>query len=265
MLAESPFVYLTDFLFLNLEFCFELRSFYSPQRLVSNYTFQTNRSDRYVCTLRYRLAKGVPLLRRRAIIHMDGPLSDVEVDESDAAAPVSEQLKISLAAHAVTIVTLFRASFDNEGDDVISRADFANGLQQLGLNARGETIHRLYDGWDIDGNGSLTLKEVRFSLPLLFPPLSSLALLLFSWRSCSTAPRSSSRSLASRSTEGPARRPLRSSSRPCSRGMPRRSYAAFKSSDIFIHLPLPLLLSSPLASSRRSSLSSSRGIWTATA
>ena len=132
------------------------------------------------------------------------PLSNVDLDESDDAPPMAEQLKVALSVNSVAVISLFK-SWDNDGNGMISLDEFEMGLRtcatlitlqatlltlhatlitlaptphSLGLDAPSSSIDALYTSWDIDGSGDLTLKELAtvLSSAAIVKPLSNVDL-----------------------------------------------------------------------------------------
>lgn len=97
--------------------------------------------------------------RGRRAERMASLLSHVDLDESEDALPVADQLRDALASNGVKIISLFR-TFDTDQDGVITADEFETGLRALGLDVPSPVIHGLYEGWDNDGSGRLTLKEL---------------------------------------------------------------------------------------------------------
>jgi hypothetical protein len=87
-------------------------------------------------------------------------LQNVDLDES---LPVAEQLRAVLVAKAVRVVDLFR-SFDDDESGCVSHKEFHIGMKQLGLDFPKEAMDVLYDEWDPDGSGHLTLQELSKQL-----------------------------------------------------------------------------------------------------
>ena len=56
------------------------------------------------------------------------PLSNVDLDESDDAPPMAEQLKVALSVNSVAVISLFK-SWDNDGNGMISLDEFEMGLR----------------------------------------------------------------------------------------------------------------------------------------
>lgn len=88
-----------------------------------------------------------------------GPLGHVVLDISTDAPPVTEQLKIALAANVAKVVDLFTA-MDYNGDGLIARHEFHAAMRTLGLAVSADCIDDLFNSWDKDTSGSLTLKEL---------------------------------------------------------------------------------------------------------
>lgn len=108
---------------------------------------------------------------------VENPLSNVDLDESPGAEPISEQLKAALSKNSVRIISLFK-SWDNDGDGTISLEELETGLRTLGLDVPAAYIDEIYTSWDIDGNGTLTLKELATVLnsASIIKPLSEVDL-----------------------------------------------------------------------------------------
>ena len=84
---------------------------------------------------------------------------EVDLDEGPDAPPISEQIKTALAANAGKVLDLFR-SWDDNGDGVVTRAEFQKAMPALGLEVAKSSIDELFSSWDKDGGGELSLKEL---------------------------------------------------------------------------------------------------------
>ena len=104
-------------------------------------------------------------------------LSHVDLDESEGAKPVNAQLNEALSIFGVRVISLFR-SFDRDQNGLITSSEFEDGLRAMGLEVPSATIQALYNKWDSDGTGELTLKELAYVLNLqgVPKPLSSVDL-----------------------------------------------------------------------------------------
>ena len=114
---------------------------------------------------------------RKALERRKPLLAHVDLDESEGADPIEQQLKQALAENGVKIISLFR-QFDKDGSGEVSADEFEEGLRQLGLDVPSDTIRSLYSGWDTDGSGQLTLKELAYILNVsaVVKPLSHINL-----------------------------------------------------------------------------------------
>lgn len=108
-------------------------------------------------------ARGVHSTKISSESKMAKLLSHVDLDESEGARPVAEQLQDALAVFGVRIISLFR-SFDTNRDGVISSEEFETGLCALGLDVPSAHIKALFDSWDEDGSGEISLKEMAYVL-----------------------------------------------------------------------------------------------------
>lgn len=86
-------------------------------------------------------------------------LGNLDLDESEDAPPVSEQIVAALMANAGKILDLFR-SWDDNFDGVITRVEFHEALRILGLDVEEETIDIIFTQWDRDASGCITLDEL---------------------------------------------------------------------------------------------------------
>ena len=62
--------------------------------------------------------------------------------------------------NAVRVIELFK-SWDDDGDGLVARSEFEQGLRELGLEVPTSIINDLFSRWDNDGSGSLSMREVR--------------------------------------------------------------------------------------------------------
>ena len=88
-----------------------------------------------------------------------GPLGNFDLDESPDAPPVSEQIIAALMANAGKVIDLFR-SWDDNGDGIVTRAEFHKAMKQLGLQVPKDAIDTIFSRWDKDGGGELSLPEM---------------------------------------------------------------------------------------------------------
>ena len=114
------------------------------------------------------------------------PLANLDLDEGPNAPPINQQLKDALASNAVKVIDLFK-SWDDNGDGLIARKEFEQGLRALGLDVPTSIINDLFYSWDSDSSGELSMREVgrrRFTCedakhpPFLSFPCASCALYL---------------------------------------------------------------------------------------
>jgi len=87
-------------------------------------------------------------------------LGNLDLDESQGALPVSEQISKALQANAVRVLDLFR-EWDTDGDGDVSRKEFHKAMPALGLDVPKEAVDALFDQWDSDGGGSISYDELR--------------------------------------------------------------------------------------------------------
>ena len=88
-----------------------------------------------------------------------GPLGDFDLDESEDAPPVSEQIIAALTANSGKVIDLFR-SWDENGDGKVTRAEFHKAMKELGLRVTKDSIDSIFTRWDKDGGGELSLPEM---------------------------------------------------------------------------------------------------------
>ena len=89
------------------------------------------------------------------------PLANLDLDEGPNAPPINQQLKDALASNAVKVIDLFK-SWDDNGDGLIERKEFEQGLRALGLDVPTSIINDLFYSWDSDGSGELSMREVSW-------------------------------------------------------------------------------------------------------
>ena len=88
-----------------------------------------------------------------------GPLGHLDLDESEGAPPVSEQVVSALMVNAGRVLDLFR-SWDIDEDGTIIRAEFHRAMVELGLEVPGSAIDEIFSAWDNDNSGSITHAEL---------------------------------------------------------------------------------------------------------
>ena len=77
------------------------------------------------------------------------------VDVSDAEG-ASARLSEELAKQSVRVIDLFR-DWDEDGNGVVTRREFARAMPLIGLHASKAEVFALFDSWDVDGTGSINL------------------------------------------------------------------------------------------------------------
>lgn len=92
-----------------------------------------------------------------------GPLGHYDLDESEDALPVSEQIVGALMANSGKVLDLF-ISWDSDGSGTISRKEFHRSMGELGLEVPPASVDEIFSGWDRDGSGTITLKELTTTL-----------------------------------------------------------------------------------------------------
>lgn len=88
-----------------------------------------------------------------------GPLGHLDLDESEGAPPVSEQIVSALMVNAGRVLDLFR-SWDIDGDGTITQQEFHRAMTELGLEVPGSAIDDIFSSWDTDGGGEITHAEL---------------------------------------------------------------------------------------------------------
>ena len=88
------------------------------------------------------------------------PLAGLDLDEGPNAPPIHQQLKDALASNAAKVIDLFKW-MDDDGNGLIARREFEQGLRSLGLDVPTSMINDLFYSWDSDGSGELSMREVR--------------------------------------------------------------------------------------------------------
>ena len=84
---------------------------------------------------------------------------DFDLDESEGAPPISEQLAGALRKSAGKVLDLFR-DWDADGDGEVSRKEFHKAMPALGLEVPKAAIDELFSQWDRSGDGSIGYKEL---------------------------------------------------------------------------------------------------------
>ena len=102
------------------------------------------------------LARPEPSKKKRS-----GILGDFDFDETSSV-PIVEQLAAALKSKAARVIDLFR-EWDGNKDGTVSKKEFRKAMPELGLDVPVDIIDALFDSWDPDGSGSITLREVTRS------------------------------------------------------------------------------------------------------
>jgi len=87
-------------------------------------------------------------------------LGNIDLDESDNALPINQQIALSLKANAGRVMDLLR-EWDTNGDGEVDRKEFHKAMPLLGFEAPKAEIDALFDEWDTDGGGTLSFKELQ--------------------------------------------------------------------------------------------------------
>ena len=89
-------------------------------------------------------------------------LVKLDIDEKSDES-VAIQLRNALTANAVRIIDLFR-EWDDSGDGEVSKAEFRKAMIMLGFEVPRKDIDSLFDLWDPDRSGRLTVQELNKQL-----------------------------------------------------------------------------------------------------
>ena len=108
-------------------------------------------------TAHARMLRGGEFVKEGMQTKANSHVMEVQLDLSKGSA--EEQLREALNKNAVRVIDLFR-DWDVNGDGVISRAEFMNGVRMLGLPG-GSEAGILFDRWDVDGSGTLEIRELN--------------------------------------------------------------------------------------------------------
>lgn len=82
-----------------------------------------------------------------------------DLDESENAKPVAEQLANALRNSSARVIDLFRR-WDANHDGKVSRSEFHRAMKVLGYEVSRQVIDELFNQWDADGGGELRLNEL---------------------------------------------------------------------------------------------------------
>ena len=93
-----------------------------------------------------------------------GPLGHIDLDESEDAPPISQQLVSALMANSGKVIDLF-ASWDADQSGTVSRREFHRAMKALGLDVKAPHIDEIFSAWDRDQSGMITLDEGSKALP----------------------------------------------------------------------------------------------------
>ena len=72
----------------------------------------------------------------------------------------ARQIRDYLSKKAVRVIDLFR-QWDDNGTGKIEKEEFARGMQELGLSVSREQLDQLFDSWDPDHTGVITIDELQ--------------------------------------------------------------------------------------------------------
>ena len=78
----------------------------------------------------------------------------------DASKSVSTRLAEVLASKAARVIDLFR-EWDRNNDGELSKAEFYGGIARLGLEVDVSEANTLFDSWDLDSSGTLSIDELH--------------------------------------------------------------------------------------------------------
>lgn len=84
---------------------------------------------------------------------------NVDIDENSDKS-VQQQLKEALIANSVRVIDLFR-EWDDDGSGNITKKEWRRAMNELGLRVDLEEIDLLFDGFDPDDSGQISLEELN--------------------------------------------------------------------------------------------------------
>ena len=85
------------------------------------------------------------------------------VDVRKSSATVQEQLKGILRVNAARVIDLFH-EWDDDGNGVISKREFRQGLRLFGIDAPAPDLDELFDSFDADAGGTIEFRELDRAL-----------------------------------------------------------------------------------------------------
>ena len=83
-------------------------------------------------------------------------LQGLDIDESLGLEQVDEQIRDYLSQKGVRVIELFR-QWDDDGTGKIEKKEFRRGMKELGLTVGKKQLDELFDMWDPDKSGALTV------------------------------------------------------------------------------------------------------------
>ena len=100
----------------------------------------------------------------------DGGAEQLPAAEEDRSpeALLQKRLRDGLQKHASRIIDLFD-EWDENGDGLVTPSEFMRALPLLGLSVDKQTCDRLFQTFDPDGSGEITLIELQASLKAMAP------------------------------------------------------------------------------------------------
>ena len=85
-----------------------------------------------------------------------------DIDESEGAKPVAEQLRDALSKGGVRVIDMFH-DWDDDGSGTVSKKEWRKAMAELGFEAHRKEVDALFDEWD-DGSGLLDYQELNKKL-----------------------------------------------------------------------------------------------------
>ena len=106
------------------------------------------------------MEKVIPVRKGKLDPKSSNKLQGLDIDESLGLDQVDEQIRDYLSKKGVRVIELFR-QWDDDGTGKIEKAEFRRGMKELGLTVSVKQLDELFDMWDPDKSGVLTIDELQ--------------------------------------------------------------------------------------------------------